>query len=115
MITTLMNQKRGLTDSVSCPTMEIPGRRKLTETRSKRKTTAESRRAKQQTRSPGPNQPKRTSPCRGHHRARRRPTGAQPKIAAQPPTMIGSKTKHADRRITLKPQPTRPQRVAPLN
>ena len=24
MITTMMNKKRGLTDSVSCPTMEIP-------------------------------------------------------------------------------------------
>ena len=27
MITTMMNQKVGLTDLVSCPTMEIPGRR----------------------------------------------------------------------------------------
>ena len=27
MINILMNQKPGLTDSVSCPTMEIPGRR----------------------------------------------------------------------------------------
>ena len=26
MITTMMIQKEGLTDSVSCPTMEIPGR-----------------------------------------------------------------------------------------
>ena len=26
MINILMNQKPGLTDSVSCPTMEIPGR-----------------------------------------------------------------------------------------
>ena len=40
----MMNQKRGLTDSVTCLTMKIPGRRiYLTETRSKRKTPVEHR------------------------------------------------------------------------
>ena len=37
MINILMNQKPGLTDSVSCPTMEIPGRQKLTNSGAKEK------------------------------------------------------------------------------
>ena len=53
----MMNQKRGLTVSVSCPTMQIPGHRITTEIRSKRKKkTVEPRWAKQQTRSSSPNQ-----------------------------------------------------------
>ena len=37
MINILMNQKPGLTDSVSCPTMEIPGRQILTNSGAKEK------------------------------------------------------------------------------
>ena len=36
----MMNKKRGLTGSVSCPTIEIPGRQ-ITEIRNKRKTPVE--------------------------------------------------------------------------
>ena len=51
----MMNQKQELTDSINCPTMEIPVRR-ITKIRRKRKLPVEFRWAKQQTRSSGPNQ-----------------------------------------------------------
>ena len=63
----MLNQKQGLTDSVSCPTMEIPDNIIL-RVRSKRETSVEPRWAKQQTRSSGPNQLKWIALSRGHHR-----------------------------------------------
>ena len=54
MIHILMNQKRGLTDLVSCPTMEIPGRR-ITNSGAK-ETPVGHRWTNQQTRSTGANQ-----------------------------------------------------------
>ena len=46
----MMNQKRGLTETISCPAMEIPGRQTTSlNIWSKRKTQVERRRAKQQT------------------------------------------------------------------
>ena len=53
----MVNHKRGLTDTKSFPTMEIPGRQ-ITSLKiwSKQKTPAESRWANQQTRSFGHNQ-----------------------------------------------------------
>ena len=52
----MVNQKRGLTDSVSCPTMEIPGCRINYGNPEQKKTPFEPRWAKQQTRSSGPDQ-----------------------------------------------------------
>ena len=53
----IINQKRGLTDTISCPAMEIPGRQTtLLKIWYKRKIPDEPRLAKQQTRSFGPNQ-----------------------------------------------------------
>ena len=51
----MMNQ-RGLTDSVSYPRTEIPGRKITYKLRSKRKPPAEPRWAKQKTRNSVPNQ-----------------------------------------------------------
>ena len=51
-----MNQKQGLTDRVSCSTMEIPERKKNLLTLEQTKTPVEPQWTKQQTRSSGPNQ-----------------------------------------------------------
>ena len=54
MINILMNQKPGLTDSVSCPTMEIPGRRIPTNSGAKEKTPVGPRWPKHRQEAPAP-------------------------------------------------------------
>ena len=98
-------KKEDSTESVSCPTMEIPGRRITRQN---------------QPYPGGPSNrqeaPVPTNQNEQYHdgaikESDARPTGAQPKKATHPTTMIRLKTKHADCRIILEPQPTRLQRA----
>ena len=99
MITSMINQKRGLTNTTSCLAIESPGRHSTSlKIWSKRRSPVEPRWTKQQTRSSGPNQLKRIALSRGHHRVRR-PTHRR---AIKECSIVINHAKHADCRITFK-------------